>query len=171
MAFTFVFVAFIAFFSYLFCNRIRSICPSLSSCQDLPKRRENSIPLQRHSAIRFSQPNDSPQLQPPPQITVSHATRTASNRHRKYEINPIRDKSILSNRLRVELVCDLMTIKGSGWSVDFAVDEKGDVVIDKYKQMKTRRGAVAPYTKPSYEMKRKKKKKKLKNCPRKKKNK
>eukprot|EP01083_Nonionella_stella_P303614 1051691_1 len=103
MAFTFVFVAFIAFFSYLFCNRIRSICPSLSSCQDLPKRRENSIPLQRYS--------------------------------------------------------DLMTIKGSGWSVDFAVDEKGDVVIDKYKQMKTRRGAVAPYTKPSYEMKRKNKNK------------
>eukprot|EP01083_Nonionella_stella_P072166 194393_1 len=66
-------------------------------------------------------------------------------------------KGILSNRLRVELVCDLMTIKGSGWGVQFVVDELGDVVIERFKAMKKRRDAVAPYTKPSYKLKKKKK--------------
>eukprot|EP01083_Nonionella_stella_P101401 287430_1 len=37
-----------------------------------------------HSAIRFSQPNDSPQLQPPPQITVAIAAKNAC----KLKYNP-----------------------------------------------------------------------------------
>eukprot|EP01083_Nonionella_stella_P101400 287429_1 len=98
MAFTFVFVAFIAFFSYLFCNRIRSICPSLSSCQDLPKRRENSIPLQRHSAIRFSQPNDSPVA------TVTANNSVTRNKNRKQSTPQVRDKS---NSKQNGVGCDL----------------------------------------------------------------
>eukprot|EP01083_Nonionella_stella_P268015 905692_1 len=318
MAFTFVFVAFIAFFSYLFCNRIRSICPSLSSCQDLPKSDvlydwtdEDEDEEAVHPNEEAVHPNDAIKTNvcfAGSNIILYERSRSAEARVQKIKedyidtlveqlklkvvlakkialfkflsphyivmtcteldnefkiedydlftsdeqiieylnrikygeshidkiriifpdlmdydalkqewtahrhhvfIGHLKDlgykqfwsqylrndgwteanpdltilalvlvviclasvncergfslmniiKSILSNRLRVELVCDLMTIKGSGWSVDFAVDEKGDVVIDKYKQMKTRRGAVAPYTKPSYEMKRKNKNK------------
>eukprot|EP01083_Nonionella_stella_P227095 806007_1 len=69
-------------------------------------------------------------------------------------------KTFLSNRLRVCLVSDLMTIKSSEWKLDYVVDVLGDEIIGKYNAMKERRCAVQSYTKPSYKEKKRKKNKK-----------
>eukprot|EP01083_Nonionella_stella_P177051 621229_1 len=71
-------------------------------------------------------------------------------------------KTFLSNRLRVCLVSDLMTIKSSEWKLDYVVDVLGDEIIGKYNAMKERRCAVQSYTKPSYKEKKRKKNKKKK---------